>query len=183
MTLVAASVLAFAFAAYGAYLLNRNTTLKSRLDLARSERDAIEERHAYIVTRYEEIVSDARRQLIEERESQRERVDRLQRFFRQDRARLDTRIQELIRQAQSMAERIVDLRVERGLEGGDPKETFFADSEEYSPPYSESLLNLLNAIESDEARLIVEEQIEQLRETGMFDDQIAQRLKRDGTIG
>jgi len=80
---------------------------------------------------------------------------------------------DLLRQGQSMAERIASLRVEHKMTGGD---ALFSPTEPPAKPYSDEIENFLAGLLTEEARLIVEEQIEHHRSRGIDDAQIYEKI-------
>lgn len=89
--------------------------------------------------------------------------------------RAEQRHDDLLRQVQSMAERIASLRLSGLPEGGG--DTFVPATRERA--YSDDLTRFLAALESEESRRVVEEQIESLRAQRMDDEQIYE-IVREG---
>ena len=72
-------------------------------------------------------------------------------------------------QVQHLAERLSTLRIERGAR---PEQDRFEPDPEVPEPYSQQLQDFLLAIEYEDARQLVEEDIERLRQEDLSDEQI-----------
>jgi hypothetical protein len=86
---------------------------------------------------------------------------------------------DLLRQGQSMAERIASLRVEHKLTGGND---LFVPTAPPTKPYSEEIDTFLAGLLTEEARLIVEEQIELHRSNGIDDTQIYEKISKGESL-
>ena len=87
---------------------------------------------------------------------------------------------DLRQQVQSLAQQLATLRVH---EGAVPDQERFEPSSEKPKPYSQQLVGFLNAIEYEEARVLVEEDIERLRDEGHDDSQIYTMISEGGLTG
>lgn len=116
-----------------------------------------------------------RRFYLRQAQSAEESLTRVRREHRADTERYEQRVDDLLRQVQSMAERIASLRLSGLPEGGG--DAFVPTARERG--YSDDLTRFLAALESEESRRVVEEQIEQLRSQSMDDEQIYE-IVREG---
>jgi hypothetical protein len=93
----------------------------------------------------------------------------------------DQQTASLFAQIQAMAERLASLKLgtdpdpER-VKDGVPEIPF--DATPQALPYSQALFTFINAIDSDEARTMVEDFVEICRKEGMDDEQILDKLNR-----
>jgi hypothetical protein len=93
----------------------------------------------------------------------------------------DQQTSSLFAQIQAMAERLASLKLgtdpdpER-VRDGVPEIPF--DATPQALPYSQALFTFINAIDSDEARTMVEDFVEICRKEGMDDEQILDKLNR-----
>lgn len=87
--------------------------------------------------------------------------------------RMYAREEKLVAQVQDLSQRLASIRVEHP--GADSDDKVY-DIPEPPKPYSEDLQRFLSGIESEDARLLVEEQVESLRQRSLTDEYILDRV-------
>lgn len=113
-------------------------------------------------------LTSARAQLFDERN-----------HARKERAEYESRIASLTWHIQQMAEKMASLRLAGLTAGGDA--TYLGPPVE-PKPYSEQLSLFLAKIEGNEAAQLVERSIEELRATGMDDEQVYSIIREGGKV-
>lgn len=99
--------------------------------------------------------------------------------WKEEREQFNTRIDELTRQNQNLAERVASLRKSGLDEGGDD---YHVEDAEPKEPLSKELADLVSGIEHPAAKDRVQNRIERMRERGMDDDEIYRELDEEGTV-
>lgn len=89
-------------------------------------------------------------------------------------------VESLLAQVQDMAAQLSTLRVEKGAE---PTQAGFTPPAPPPKPYSTELQEFLAGLLTDQARTLVEEQIESMRQKGIDDEQIYRHISDGEDIG
>lgn len=84
---------------------------------------------------------------------------------------------ELMRQVQTMAERIATMRVQDRMVDS-PTAPVFVPGSPREEPYSEEIAAFLSGIESEEGRTLVVEQIEEMRAAACDDEEILSAIRK-----
>lgn len=96
------------------------------------------------------------------------RADECEVEVKRTREKYEAREADFLRQIQSLCERIATLRQGKLTEGGEATFTPMVPDK----PYSDDLVTFLSRLDTEEARNLVEEKIEELRGNGIEDEQI-----------
>lgn len=110
-----------------------------------------------------------------------DQAEMLNQARQQERARAQEQVTRLHSQVQAMAERLASMKVKFAEQH--PGMTFEEDEVAFDamihePSYSAGLTAFINALESDEAKEMVEDYIIAQRDEGMIDAQILEKLER-----
>jgi hypothetical protein len=92
----------------------------------------------------------------------------------------DQQSDSLLRQVQTMAERIAKLKIESPADTPvvDAEPTPFIPEDTAPVPYSQALFDFVSGLETDDARVMVEDYVERMRSNGTDDIQILEQLNR-----
>jgi len=84
----------------------------------------------------------------------------------------------LLRQVQTMAERIAKLTLNKDNPAVASEPTPFIPEDSTPVPYSQALFDFVSGLETDDARVLVEEYVERRRSLGVDDISILEQLNR-----
>ena len=151
------------------------------VELGRQEAEATGASMASMVSEIDHLVD----QLAEQRIACEEKLALMEQRSAEELRRREHAAQQrqdsLISQVQNLSERIASLKFERVQEDGEvivdgPPQ--WAPPEPRAAPYSQGLFDFLNAMETEEAKYLVEDYIEAQRAVGRDDEQILDQLNR-----